>query len=268
MRPAATARADKVRAGTNVERTVQRLADALLLLAARRYPEPLRSEVAPEWSGELHAIVHDDGRSRPYCACWALLYSGSLAVTALSSQARQAGTTLFGATKRRIGLLAVVFIAIITAAAIIRAVAAYADANARDVARSDAYTAADDAYAHAAHAAHACRDAIDAIDAARATDACYHSSVIVAHPSVIVAFDVRADSAFDVAASALGAAASTRDTAIRAAYTANRAADASTRARDAAHAAVTVAFAATTVFVVAFAFACVKIRRARRRLRS
>src|SRR5262249_57749254 len=119
-----------VRSGIDVAGAVQRLAGALLLLAARRYSEPVRSELVQEWTGELHAIVHDDDRGQFYRDYWALLYSGSLALTALSRQARQTAAAISGATRRKIGLIAVIFCAVISTSAVIAAFPAYAAATA------------------------------------------------------------------------------------------------------------------------------------------
>src|SRR5262249_28007924 len=144
----------------------QRLAGALLLLAARRYPEPVRTELALEWTGELHAIVHDDDHSRLYRDYWALLYSGSLALTAVLSS--RAGATTPGAGRRKNGLTAAVIlvIVVIAAAAFIRA--GVAAARAHTYARAAADTRAD-AYAADASAAYAraYRNAFDAACADR-----------------------------------------------------------------------------------------------------
>jgi len=278
MRPAAAARAATrtaavpIQPGTSADGAVQRLAGALLLLAARRYPEPVRSELALEWTGELHAIVHDDDRSRLYRDYWALLYGGSLAVTAaLFSRTYRAGVATSGSTRFKNGLIAAVLVAIavVAATAFIRAGAAAARANAyaraAAAARANAY-AAGTAYTRASG---------EAAIAAQNADFFTHSSVEIVEfntstgrltPRKANELDFARIRAYAAArASHARVTARTRASAsARATATAARATAATASVRDA----VKVALAAAVVFAGAIAFVAVKIRRARRRLRS
>jgi hypothetical protein len=90
--------------GVGADRAVYRLAGGLLLLAASRQPQAVRAELVLEWTGELYAIADDGERGRLYRICWALLYAGSLALTATLPRNRhawQATATTSGASRTR-----------------------------------------------------------------------------------------------------------------------------------------------------------------------